>query len=237
MENDSLIDRQIVLFNGSYTNSFSSFLNRRIQKKLDINAYSGFKKTPTMLWLPKNMPMSQTQMPLFWYYIGRKYLPTLWEDWYKCWKLENQLEKPRVEVLEKLAKDLNYEFGYHVYPFIAEAIRSGDNSFQPLIDVLPKFGGYTGFGWSLDKAYDFVDSKTFLVWWDKSKDNFLIPDCKDINDVKNIFYRKNPADCLGPDTYQRFLQLGKILDEYCKQEERPLTNCWYFNIKEGDLEK
>lgn len=236
MENDSLIDRQIVLFDGSYTNTFSSFLNGKIHTKLDINAYSGFKKTPTMLWLPKSMPMTQIQMALFWYYIGRKYLPVLWEDWYKCWKLENQLEKPRFEVLEKLAKDLNYEFGYHVYPFIAEAIRQGDDTFQPLIDVLPKFGGYTGFGWSLDldKSYGFVDSKTFLTWWDHNKDNFIIPDGKNINDVKNIFYRKNPADCLGPDTYKRYLQLGKILDEYCKQEERPLTNCWYFTMKEGD---
>ena len=27
------------------------------------------------------------------------------------------------------------------------------------------------------------------------------------------------------------------LEEYCKLKERPLTNCWYFNIKEGDSEK
>ena len=236
LENNQLLNDEIVFFDGINSNSFANILNELIFTKLDINAraVSGNKTPETLFFWYAGCGFPRTQQTLFWYYIGLEYLPTLWEDWYTCWKLENKREKPRAAVLQKLAKDLEYEFGYHAYPFIAEAIRQGDETFQPLISILPKYGSYLRLGWKLDKPYRFNDSKSFLIWWDENKDDFIIPAHKKITEVSNVYSRNKSGDGFGLDCYKSILKFGKKLDEYCKLEERPLTNCWYFNIKEGD---
>lgn len=239
LENDQLMDREMVFCSENYSNSFANILNELIFIKLDVKARAnGGNKTPeTLFFWRAGGGFPQTQQTLFWYYIGLDYLPTLWEDWYTCWKLENKREKPRQSVLKKLAKDLSFEFGYHVYPFIAEAIRQGDETFQPFIDILPKREGYNFPGWNLDKPFKFSDPKSFLAWWDENKDDFILPPHKKITEVSNVYVRKNMGVLGGIDCYNATIDLGKKLEEYCKLKERPLTNCWYFNIKEGDLEK
>ncbi|MBR5946413.1 hypothetical protein IKZ80_04945, partial [bacterium] len=173
LENDQIMERGLIFNDGNYSNSFENILSDIIFTKLDINARAaGGNKTPTTLFFwYAGYALPRLQQTLFWYYIGLDYLPTLWEDWYKCWKLENKSEKPRLGVLKKLAEDLSNDFGYHTYPFIAEAIKSGDETFQPLIDVMLKHGSYSKFGRGLDKPYNFSDPKSFVTWWENNKED------------------------------------------------------------------
>lgn len=236
LENDQLMDNKTVFYNGTNSNSFFDILSERIYIKMGVDAGgTGCDKTPTaMTLLHTGGFFSRASGALFWYYIGLEYLPTFWEDWYKCWKLEHEREKPRAAVLKRLARNLEYEFGYHVYPFIAEAIKQGDETFQPLIDSLCKYGNYTALGWSLDKPYKFSDPKSFLAWWEENKEDFIIPAHKKITEVKNVYTRQISEDQLGLGCYKAQIKRGKKLDECCKLKERPISNCWYFTMKEGD---
>ena len=207
-----------------------------------------------MLWLPDQSVMwNKHNLTFFWYYVGLKYLPTLWEDWYKCWKMENQRTEPRKMVLTRLAKEISRQFNYHLFPFVAKAIEDGDTSLKLLLEELSRCSYHRDLlycslrsdaspfeslkRWPDDKP-NFTDEKSFLIWWDKYKDNYIVaPSDKKLSDIKNIFERKYPPNFFTKKMYESALKAEKALDEYCKRENRPLTNCWYFNIKEGDLEK
>ena len=250
LENEKLTDFSCNLKDNKFNGSFGEWVYQLIIRKLQIFTKKDANDI-VMIWLPEDSVMwNNHDLVFFWYYVGLKYLPTLWSDWYKCWKIENQRSEPRPKVLKKMANDLNRQFHYHLFPFVAKAIEDGDTSLKPLLEELSrcsyhrpllyrslKSSGTSAFNKPYDDP-DFKDEKSFLVWWDKYKDNYIVaPSNKKLSDIKNIFERKYPPRFFTKEMYESALKAEKALDEYCKRENRPLTNCWYFNIKEGDLAK
>ena len=253
LENDELTDWECSLKDKKYNGSFGEWVYQLIIQKLQIFTQEDSENI-MMLWLPDQSVMwNKHNLTFFWYYVGLKYLPTLWEDWYKCWKMENQRTEPRKMVLTRLAKEISRQFNYHLFPFVAKAIEDGDTSLKLLLEELSRCSYHRDLlycslrsdaspfeslkRWPDDKP-NFTDEKSFLIWWDKYKDNYIVaPSDKKLSDIKNIFERKYPPNYFTKKMYESALKAEKALDEYCKLENRPLTNCWYFNIKEGDLEK
>ena len=253
LENDELTDWECSLKDKKYNGSFGEWVYQLIIQKLQIFTQEDSENI-MMLWLPDQSVMwNKHNLTFFWYYVGLKYLPTLWEDWYKCWKMENQRTEPRKMVLTRLAKEISRQFNYHLFPFVAKAIEDGDTSLKLLLEELSRCSYHRDLlycslrsdaspfeslkRWPDDKP-NFTDEKSFLIWWDKYKDNYIVaPSDKKLSDIKNIFERKYPPNFFTKKMYESALKAEKALDEYCKLKNRPLTNCWYFNIKEGDLEK
>lgn len=249
-ENDELTDWQCSLMDNQYKGSFGEWVYQLIIQKLQIFTQED-RESVMMLWLPEQSVMwNDHDLAFFWYYAGLKYLPTLWNDWHRIWKMENARKEPREEVLKKLAKEIARQFNYHLFPFVAKAIEEGDATLKPLLKELSnssyhRFWLYHSFSPTesllesssrLPADYpQFNDEKTFLVWWDKYKDNYTIPPSgKKLSDIRNIFERKYPAWYFTKEMYKSALQAEKALDEYCKLKERPISNCWYFTMKEGD---
>jgi hypothetical protein len=252
-ENDELTDCECSLKDKKYNGSFGEWVYQLIIQKLQIFAEED-KENVMMLWLPDQSVMwNDHDLAFFWYYVGLKYLPVLWNDWYSIWKLENKRPEPREAVLKKLAKEVARQFNYHLFPFVAKAINDGDTTLTPLLKELSRCSYHRDLlycslrsdaspfeslkRWPDDKP-NFRDEESFLAWWNEYKDHFIIPPSdKKLSDIKNIFERKYPPRFFTKEMYESALKAEKALDEYCKRENRPLTNCWYFNIKEGDLEK
>ena len=250
LENDELTDWQCSLMENEFNDSFGELVYQLIIGKMRISTKRD-KKNIMMIWLPEKSAMwNSHDLTFFWYYAGLKHLPTLWNDWYAVWKLENKREKPRNDVLKRLANEIARQFSYHLYPFVAKAIEEGDTTLKPLLLELACRSYHESLLYhsisskeihevKRPKDYpNFRDEESFLAWWNEYKDHFIIPPSdKKLSDIKNIFERKYPPRFFTKEMYESALKAEKALDEYCKRENRPLTNCWYFNIKEGDLEK
>ena len=250
LENDELTDWQCSLMDNKYKGSFGEWVYQLIIQKLQIFAEED-KENVMMLWLPEQSVMwNDHDLAFFWYYVGLKHLPSLWNDWYSIWKLENKRTEPRKAVLKKLAKEIARQFSYHLYPFVAKAIEEGDTTLKPLLKELACRSYHESLLYHSLRSNEihevkrpqdypnFRDEESFLIWWNKNKDNYIVPPSqKKLSDIKNIFERKYPPRFFTKEMYESALKAEKALDEYCKRENRPLTNCWYFNIKEGDLDK
>ena len=245
-ENDELTDWQCGLITEyAFPDSFGELIYQLIIRKLQIFTKTD-KKNVTMLWLEEQSAIRNSHdMAFFWYYAGLKHLPTLWDDWYTIWKLENKREKPRNDVLKRLANEIARQFSYHLYPFVAKAIE-GDTTLKPLLSELACRSYHESLLYhsisskeihevKRPKDYpNFRDEESFLAWWNEYKDHFIIPPSeKKLSDIKNIFERKYPPRFFTKEMYESALKAEKALDEYCKRENRPLTNCWYFDLKEG----
>jgi len=148
LENDELTNYQQVFLDGKYTNTYGQWVYELINTKMNVDTNPLYEKDQvTMLWFPqdKGLNPSSAELTCFWYYSGLKHLPTLWNDWYGLWKLENQRSFPRENVLERLSKEIAKQFNYHLFPFVAKAIEDGDKTLEPLVDKLPHRGVYDSF--------------------------------------------------------------------------------------------
>ena len=146
----------------------------------------------------------------FWY-EWRKYLPKVWDMWYACWKEENKREKPRETIVKILLEDAG-GLTYHFAPFIYEAIKEGDRSLERNFSAL----------WPKGKT-----NETFMVWWEREKDNFTLPPCEG--------YREAQKRLKGKDTAYspRDLDAWKMCPHIEKYYEDPAykTNYWYYFLK------
>ena len=255
LENDALTNHKQVFSDGMYTNSFGEWVYQLIIDKMDIHAAFS-PESITMLWVPKDTKLvNSKEFLFFWYYAGLKHLPTLWNDWYGLWKSENQREAPRPYVLERLSSEISGQFGYHLFPYVAEAIDNGDETLQPLLDKLPHDGGYhyrflfyppvNHINKSVPeevKPYfppqngTFSNATSFVEWWEKNKKDFIFPQPKTkLADLKHIIKRQFRPNVMDETRYKSALELEKVLDGYCAQKARPTANCWYFAIKDEDV--
>ena len=258
LENDELTNYQQVFLDGKYTNTYGQWVYELIFTKMNIDTNPLHEKDQvTMLWFPRDKGLNpwSAELTCFWYYSGLKHLPTLWNDWYSLWKLENQREFPRTNVLERLSKEISKQFSYHLFPFVAKAIEDGDQTLEPLIDKLPHRNLHDPFmgpalptGFPLCdpnapafKAYCeankpfYTNSTTFVSWWNNNKDKYIIPQPKTtLADFKHVVRREYRPMWIDETKYKNLLSLEKALDDYCALEERPISNCWYFSIKDED---
>ncbi len=252
LENDNLTDHMQVFCDGMYTNSFGEWVYQLIMDKMNLEA-SFSPESVTMLWVPKgSMIIDRKEFLFFWYYAGLKHLPVLWNDWYNLWKNETQRQDPRPDVLKRLAEEINRQFGYHLFPYVAEAIKNGDRTLQPLLDELPRDGGYH-YSFLLYPPANHIDGKipeevkpyfpvpkqafsndvSFVEWWNLNKDDYIFAQPKTkLADLKHIAKRKYRPNVIDETRYKAALRLEKALDEYCALKDRPISNCWYFSLKE-----
>ena len=258
LENDEICARRYVFLDGKYTNTYTQLVCELIGEKLDISAEIFTQKDEaTLLWFPKEeYPYGdRTLLLFFWYYAGLKHLPTLWDDWYTIWKLENQRDVPRTNIIERLSWQISRQFSYHLFPLVAKAIEDGDKTLEPLIDKLPKryFVDFATM-WPLKPklgASDeeiqafikatrpfFTNSTSFVSWWKDNKEKYIIPQPKrTLSDFKHVIRRKCGSSWICETRYKAILRLEKALDAYCAQKEHPISNCWYFTIKDEDGNK
>lgn len=143
----------------------------------------------------------------FWY-EWRKHLQQEWDLWYGCWKNENNRKKPRVVIIKALREDV-YGLGYHFAPFIYNAIKAGDQSLEQHFSAL----------WPKGKT-----NETFMVWWEREKDNFTLPPCEG--------YRVAKGRLKGRDTAYGRSELDKEWDACLKikkyyESGAFFTNYWY----------
>ena len=251
LENDEICDRWQVSMNGQYTNTYSQLVYSLISGRLKIyTQFQDQKGQATMLWVPEreNYVGRPVEFPFFWYYAGLKHLPTLWDDWYTIWKLENQRDVPRTNILERLSRQISRQFSYHLFPFVAKAIEDGDKTLEPLIDKLPKTHNYRLLLWgsfrsTIDPAPElfeahnlfFTNATTFVSWWKDNKEKYIITLPKrTLADFKHVIRRKCRPSWIGETTYRAALRAEKALDAYGAQKEHPISNCWYFAIKDED---
>ena len=233
-ENDELTDEEIVFYDGMYTNSFADLVYRIIQPKLGVFA-SQARHPLFFAGIPSQSPVRNPRFfPIFWYYAGYKYMDTFWNDWYSCWKKEQSRNKPREEVLERLADEISQQFNYHIFPYVAQALKSGDTSLATLIRYLPKDGGYhypTHF-------YDvnlvlFTDAESFLKFWEENKEDYIIPSPEHtLRDLEHICKRINLPRAFSPGVLPRMLEAEKALAEYSANPNHSLTNTWYYLLED-----
>ena len=245
LENDEICDRWQVFINGQYTNTYSQWVYELIYERLEIyTLVKDQKDQVTMLWFPEGESSigRPVEFPFFWYYAGLKHLPTLWDDWYTIWKLENKRDVPRTNILERLSAQISSQFSYHLFPFVAKAIEDGDKTLEPLINKLPKTHNYRMLLWgswwyniSLDPAVSeahklfFTNATSFVSWWKDNKEKYIIPLPKrTLADFKHVIRRKCKPIWIDETRYRAALRVEKALDAYCAQKERSITNCWYF---------
>lgn len=228
LENDELTDRNEKILEGKYRRPYYAFVNSIIAEKLGLTTYS--QEYVTMSWYPKDVPISKDQMIFFWNYFGLKYLPVLWNDWYTCWKLENQRENPRKEILERLAQEIVLHFGNNVFPFVADAIKNGDKTLQPVIDFLP--GGYEiRFSNLSPMEKGFKDSETFLQWWSENKNDYAVErQEKSLESLKHIFERKTKPATFDLQIYDNIAKMKKAIEDYDSSANRAVTNSWYYKL-------
>ena len=254
LENDEICDRWQVFINGQYTNTYSQWVYALIYERLGIYTQVQHQKDQaTMLWFPEGESFIgwPEEFPFFWYYTGLKHLPTLWDDWYTIWKLENQRDVPRTNIIERLSWQISKQFGYHLFPFVAKAIEGGDKTLEPLINKLPKTHNYRMLLWgswrcdvhSGPEAIEatkpfFTNATSFVSWWKDNKEKYIMPLPKrTLADFKHVIRRKCRPSWIDESRYRAALRVEKVLDAYCAQKERPISNCWYFAIKDEDGNK
>ncbi len=231
LENDELIDRNVKIFDGKYGYPYYVFVNAIIAEKLSLLTIG--QDYVTMSWFPKDVWISKHQMIFFWNYIGLKYLPVLWNDWYTCWKLENKREKPREEVLTRLAQEISLQFGNNLFPLVADAVKNGDKTLQPLIDLLPHDGGYQiRFCDLIPPEKSFTDSESFLQWWEENQKNYIYEyPRKSLESLKHIFERKAKPSVFDPQIYKNLVEMKKAIENYCNSDRRAITNCWFYKLE------
>ncbi len=254
LENDELTNYQQVFLDGKYTNTYGQWVYELINTKMNIDTNPLYEKDQvTMLWFPKDEHgiSSNSGMTYFWYYAGLKHLPTLWEDWYKLWKMENQREFPRTNVLERLSKEISRQFSYHLFPYVAKAIENGDTTLDPLVDKLPNRPLLTPFmdlGLPNDYYHSpnrilysertkpfYTNSISFVSWWKDNKEKYIIPQPKTkLADFEHVVRRQYRPMWIDETRYKAALRLEKALDEYCALKEHPISNCWYFSLKDDN---
>jgi len=143
----------------------------------------------------------------FWY-EWRKHLPQVWDVWYECWKIENIRKKPREAIIKALQEDV-YGFGYHLAPFIYNAIKAGDQSLERHFGAL----------WPKDKT-----NETFLAWWEREKDNFTLPPCEGYKEAKKRLEGKDTA--LGRSHLNKEWDACSKIEKYYGSGAY-FTNYWY----------
>lgn len=254
LENDELTDYQQVFLDGKYTNTYGQWVYELIYAKMNINTNPLYEKDQaTMLWFPpdKGLNPGNAELTCFWYYSGLKHLPTLWEDWYKLWKLENQKDFPRTNILERLSKEISRQFSYHLFPYVAKAIEDGDSTLDPLVDKLPNRPLLTpAVDLGLPNDYYhlpnrilysertkpfYTNSTSFVSWWKDNKEKYIIPQPRTtLADFKHVVKREYRPMWIDETKYKHLLSLEKALSDYCSLKERPISNCWYFSLKDDN---
>ncbi len=232
LENDELTDCNEKIFDGKYKYPYYVFINAMIAEKLSLLTIG--QDYVTMSWFPKDVWISKHQMIFFWNYIGLKYLPVLWNDWYACWKLENKREKPREEVLTKLVQEIALQFGNNLFPFVAKAVKDGDKTLQPLIDLLPHDGGYQfRFCDITPPEKSFTDSESFLQWWEENQKDYIYErPQKSLESLEHIFERQSKPSIFDPQIYKNLVEMKKAIESYCNSNNRAVTNSWFYKMEE-----
>lgn len=230
-ENDAFSDVKHV-FPGGRTLLMSEVIYDYLFVKLGILTSSSKSKNITMQWENYYMLTYPKEFVFFWYYAGLKYIPKLLDDWYVCWKDENQRKTPREKAIQLLIQEAVCQYSYHFFPFMAEKIKEGDKSFQPIIEQLQN-GGLGQFGTLEHDCLDFNDPDSFVSWWEKNKQDYVIPlPDKKLIDLKYILKRKNKQKFFYETLLRGALESEIKLENYIKSKNRPGSNCWYFSLKE-----
>ena len=232
-EDDELSDSVEVFVDGRHTNSFAECVGWYILPKLGVFAnnnkghlfFSGIRSQAVNNW---------RYFPFFWYYAGYKYMGTLWNDWYSLWKKEQSRSKPREEVLRRLIREINGQFHYHIFPYVAEALKSGDTSLSMLAESMSVDGGYHESYWIYgDKPILFTDAESFLKFWEANKDDYIIPPPEHtLSDLEHICNRTNPPEPFNKRFLARMMEVDKALAEYCANPNHSLTNTWYYLLED-----
>ncbi len=169
------------------------------------------------LWLKSShIPIvsSYYLTPWFWY-EGRKYLPQIWNDWYECWKNENNKEKPRKRILKALADDIQ-TLSYHVAPYVSQAINNGDNTLTIYFDetVCLEDGSKT----------------TYVEWWDKEKQNYILPKCEGLDTTYERIKGKDSA--YSPEMLKN-MQIWSDLAKSYYTNPPAKPDYWYYRLDDN----
>ena len=124
LEKGAITNRIETFDNIQATNMVVEFANYKAYYLMGLSF--GFDSVGTVAfpWLTgigRDLTIPVTQYHYFWWYEGRKYMPNIWENWYSCWQDEKGREKPRELVLNQLSNEIA-GFGYHIFPYLADAI-------------------------------------------------------------------------------------------------------------------
>lgn len=151
--------------------------------------------------------------PWFWY-EGRKYLPQIWNDWYKCWKIESEREKPRSRILKELIDDIK-TLSYHVAPYVSKAIKDGDK-------YLIKF--YDGTEYTVENM-----KKTYTEWWETEKGYYVLPECEGLDSaLKRIDGKDSAFSRQMIENMRLWTKIAK--NYYANQPIQP--DYWYYRLDE-----
>ncbi|MBP5626793.1 hypothetical protein J6X96_01320 [bacterium] len=148
----------------------------------------------------------------FWWNYDRKHVPEIWNKWYKCWQIENDREKPRDVVLDRLAYDIT-RLGFYFFPYIYSAIKSGDNSLNGLF--------------SPNKSVN----NNFITWWEKNKENYILPDPKGWNHINTMISDKKLP--FGSWQLENMPKWHQMAEEYYSKTDNN-DHYWYYLIPDKD---
>lgn len=187
--------------------------------------YFGFstKGHIAFLWMKGDLDdpiISDSYYKYFWWYEGRHYLPEIWNNWLNCWRLEQNLEKPRKTVEQELISEIT-GFGFHIFPYLYRELKLGDKSMNKVLKKLsePARG-----------SFKFED---FLTWWEKNQVKFSFPKPEGYDKVRSRLLlgplSKNKTLLRDMDRWQ------KNIKEFYTDPNNLKENYWYYKIGDKNI--
>ena len=198
---------------------FNSVLSFQIWLHSDL--HFGFCRAGSIIFPWLNTIKSNRFIPAtifcrFWWYEGRKYMPAIWEQWYRCWKSEMAKDSTRKNVKNELENEI-LSLGFYSFPFLCSALQSGDYSLTNVTTRLK----------SIENGnYKFND---FSTWWETNKLSYTLPECKTteglikelgVYKAKEIIYKDCEIWSKAASDYYN--------DNVC------FSNCWYYYVEDKD---
>lgn len=173
----------------------------------------------------------------FWWYEGRKYMPDIWQDWYKCWRSEMTLVIPRTNVIEQLVVDMA-DFGMYTFPYVEEAIKLGDYSLDPLLKKLN----------SEYENYKLPETcKDFLSWYSTNSCKYALPPCEGLDNARKRITNKRLLEEISCTNTYLFADnpilhhmsagnVAKYEKSFAAYAANPpeIPDYWYYLMKEGE---
>jgi len=176
---------------------------------------------------------SDSVVQRFFWFIGQAYAKNIWEDWYACWKNENQKEKKRYFVLKKLMSDFG-SLEIFLLPYLYEALKNGDETLMCIIkneSIHPDPN---------NNDFNFIETKSdFFLWWDANKEAYRRELSADDGLKQAIDNAKKSIAFLG--TNPREIELmtvwaREIANYYSKPASLRLKDYWYYRIGDENIE-